>query len=242
MKKILCLDFDGVICDSQQECLLVAYNAYNSFSKNSAKRINNINTIPYYIRRDFLKHRYLVRPAKEYWLIINLLVKNKEIPNQTTFDNWVNYYSKKLIQYEPFFFEERQSLKENSPELWFSLHRIYPEFFNYWESLNKLYEIYIVTNKDYSAVSVLLDYFGINISERKIWGFEKKLEKIDMLKNIMDLNDISNSDLIFVDDHPDYVESIINIGVKSYLAGWGYNKENKKNSNLVSDLGFLIKQ
>ena len=97
-----------------------------------------------------------------------------------------------------------------------------------------------MTNKDYSAVSVLLDYYGINISERKIWGFEKKMEKIDITKNIMNLNNISNSDLIFIDDHPDYVESIINMGVKSYLAGWGYNKENKKNRFLVSDLGFLL--
>lgn len=29
MKRILCLDFDGVLCNSIKECALVAYNAYH---------------------------------------------------------------------------------------------------------------------------------------------------------------------------------------------------------------------
>ena len=63
MKKILCLDFDGVICDSQKECLFVAFNSYNYFQNNTFRRINRISEIPDQIRDDFNKEI----PRNSFW-------------------------------------------------------------------------------------------------------------------------------------------------------------------------------
>ena len=38
MRKLIALDFDGVICDSMDECMLVSYYAY--FNKLQDKRID----------------------------------------------------------------------------------------------------------------------------------------------------------------------------------------------------------
>ena len=45
MEKILCLDFDGVICNSIKECFITSFVAYNKLTNNSTfdlkKEINS---------------------------------------------------------------------------------------------------------------------------------------------------------------------------------------------------------
>ena len=60
---ILALDFDGVICNSIDECLITSYNAFYKME------INNISDIPDDIKSFFYTYRYYVRPAREYYLI-----------------------------------------------------------------------------------------------------------------------------------------------------------------------------
>ena len=163
MKKILCLDFDGVICDSQKECLLVAYNAYNILERKSLTREINLDSIPAQIRDQFLANRFLVRPAKEYWLLMDLIIKRLTIPNQKCFNSLANSYKNKLHEFENTFFRERQFIRENATDKWLSLHRIYPEFTENWTKLKTEFNVYIVTNKGSSTVSQLLGFFEINI-------------------------------------------------------------------------------
>lgn len=242
MRKILCLDFDGVICDSQQECLLVGFNSYNYFLDNAFKRKNHICEIPDQIRVNFNENRYFVRPAKEYWLLMHLLTRNEKIKDQRKFNILAKFNEEILKEYEPFFFEERNRLKNDDPSTWYNLHSIYSEFLDYWDSLNRFYDIYIVTNKDQSSVLSLFDHFGIKMKAERIWGMERNISKIQKIKNISRFEKVPKTNFIFIDDHPDYVESMMNTGIDSYIASWGYNKIINNNNNLVSDLGFLINQ
>ena len=84
MKPVLCLDFDGVICDSLDETLLVAYNGYQLFRRHRKNTVciptdiktesfTGISHIPSEISELFRRLRYLVRPAGEYWLLMHLL-------------------------------------------------------------------------------------------------------------------------------------------------------------------------
>lgn len=242
MKKILCLDFDGVICDSQQECLLVAFNSYNYFQNNKFKKKCRISEIPDQIKKNFNKNRYLVRPAREYWLLFHMLTQKDKIPNQTKFNILSKLHQETLKKYEPIFFEERNRLKIDDLSTWYNLHNMYVEFLDYWDDLNSLYNTYIVTNKDQSSVISLFGHFGIKIEADKIWAVNKNMSKIQKINNISRLEKVHKKYFIFIDDHPDYVDSMINSGIDSYIASWGYNKIIKNKNNLISDLGFLINQ
>ena len=54
---IYILDFDGVICDSIDECMLTTYNSFNDTNK------INISDVPSHFRKYFYEYRYHVRPA-----------------------------------------------------------------------------------------------------------------------------------------------------------------------------------
>ena len=60
---IYVLDFDGVLCDSVDECMLVSYNSFNDTN------IIKISDISLNFRTYFYENRYHVRPAKEYFLL-----------------------------------------------------------------------------------------------------------------------------------------------------------------------------
>jgi phosphoglycolate phosphatase-like HAD superfamily hydrolase len=238
MKKILCLDFDGVICDSQAECLLVSYNAYNIFKKSSFESINSIKQIPEQVSIGFFKYRYLVRPASEYWQLMYLLIDNNIIMTQENFDTLVHKNESILIEFEPFFFSERNRLIRNYTELWYNLHSPFHEFINYMDKLINQYELFIVTNKDQFSVSALLEYFNIPISRNRIWGKEKNSSKINKIEIIAKFENTSKDHIIFIDDHPDYVDLMLKSGIESFLATWGYNQSKHKHS--ISDFEFLL--
>ncbi len=70
MSKILCLDFDGVLCDSIDECLLTSYNAYFE------KYFDKIEKINQKFKNYFYEYRYFVRPAGEYLIIYKAFEEN----------------------------------------------------------------------------------------------------------------------------------------------------------------------
>ena len=56
-------DFDGVLCNSIEECMIVSFHTYHGLSLFSK------NIITYDMKKYFYKYRHLVRPAGEYYLI-----------------------------------------------------------------------------------------------------------------------------------------------------------------------------
>ena len=68
MPKYIALDFDGVICNSINECMLVSYYSYNNISISSSAHLNKI---PKSHQEKFIKYRYLVGPAYEYYCLWN---------------------------------------------------------------------------------------------------------------------------------------------------------------------------
>ena len=45
MKKILLFDFDGVICNSIDECFLISYNSFCNIEKSNLSPCNTLNKI-----------------------------------------------------------------------------------------------------------------------------------------------------------------------------------------------------
>ena len=89
--KVLTLDFDGVIADSQYECLVVGFNTYLNYNKNTklfdSQKItfNNFNKFKKRYRKIVEKYKKLrpyVIDAFCFYVILYIIDKNIKIKNQ----------------------------------------------------------------------------------------------------------------------------------------------------------------
>src|SRR5437870_5452134 len=114
---VVALDFDGVICNSIDECMLVAYTAYAGTPE-----------MPGAFIKYFRKFRHFVRPAQEYWLIVEAYKRGIEPLTEQQFNHLAGECKTQVAQFESAYFETRQKLRSADFKAWLDLHTMYPEF------------------------------------------------------------------------------------------------------------------
>ena len=234
MKRILCLDFDGVIFDSQKECLVTSYFAFVQ-PKNSVVDSYRIELIPKVIKDKFFKYRFLVRPAWHYGVLMDML-QNNIIINENSFDLSCKEYLKKEREFKSTFFKTRYDFMQKDYSYWVELNSPYPGVKESWERLNKFYEIYIVTNKNYESVIQLLKHYNLDINQKNIFSTEIGKSKLEILNTLYLKDGRGKENLFFVDDSSIYIEQMLNAGfLNSFHAKWGYenNIESKINIDRI---------
>ena len=243
MKKILCLDFDGVICDSLKECLITSYISYGYYMNNQ-KNFHLDVKIPQNIKEKFYKYRYLVRPAKEYGML-QYLIHNYDSITRERFDESCKNYCFPMDEYESTFFEVRSKLISSNLSSWIGMNKIYPHVMNYWDSIISQTTTYIVTNKNLTSVRILLEHYNLEFNESNIFTKENIHSKAETLAFLADENCIKIENVIFIDDNSRYVTEMLDLGVQAYLASWGYEKmdipNHLKKSNQIKNFGMLDK-
>ena len=83
--RILVLDFDGVICNSLDECMFSAYNAYLSIN-NRPNKINNLNEINKLTKEEFYRLRPFIKSGEEFILSFFIINKGIKINNHLEFN------------------------------------------------------------------------------------------------------------------------------------------------------------
>ena len=183
MKKILCLDFDGVICNSIDETLVVSYNAYRIYQRLITEPEPDPQ-IPEAILTGYRQFRYLVRPAKEFWVLMHLLHQGINRINQAEFSHYILDYGKEMSAYEVLFFDTRQKLMDLHLADWLDHHTQYSQSKEAWAPLQEKFNIYLVTTKNLPAVTHLNKYFTLGIADNKIWTKEKMDNKRNAIETI----------------------------------------------------------
>ncbi len=220
---LLALDFDGVICDSIDECLLTSYNAFYELE------IDNVSKIPDDIRTYFYKYRNYVRPAREYYLIHKAYNKNLQLMSFVTFNKLEKQYRNESKLFEKHFYKMRNYLKKDE-ENWLSLHRIYDHIREFFLFYNK--KFFIVTNKDKDSIETLSEYFGFRKFIWDIYSKELSIKKEDLF-NMIFLNyrkHLENNKLVYVDDNEWHLADIQHLTIEIYFAKWGYSGKQIKHS------------
>ena len=183
-KKIFVFDFDGVICDSTNECLINSYNSYNIYLNNNQKFITSLIEIDANLKKDFRVIRPYIKGAKEYLKFYDYYYSRKNI---LSLNNFIEYENKTLDydQYTKIFYQQRERLKKNNLKEWFSYNHVFQELINF---LNSLDYYYIATLKDKDSVIDILKYYKIKIYEEKILDFNIIKSKLDALNMILNNN------------------------------------------------------
>lgn len=213
---LLCLDFDGVICDSLNECMLIAFNAYRGSS------YVDVTELPVGYQNMFRQFRYLVRDAGEYYLLLDGFYKNANI-NVAWFAASLEHTSSLRDAFRENFFAARNTLRSHNLTAWLRLHPPYQEVIDFMQHV--AVPIDIVTTKDEESVRILLDAYRVSDKVATVYG-QKALAlyggKAGAINRSCFLHAVLPQTASYVDDHLQHLEDVRVTGVNLWHATWGY--------------------
>lgn len=231
-KKILALDFDGVLWESAGENWEIGYLAYKKFS----------STLPYNAKNNkkFLHGRYLARSGEDFYYIFKLMDEspNLDLRNLTR-TKWVNFKKKHKKSAEAFteeFYRIRRDARENNYKKWAKMQGPYPEMLKEIKKLKKYFDkIYVTSAKDVRSIKLLLKDYKLDF---EVFGREHSIHKHEQLGMLKKLHQLEHGDIYFIDDCLENLEPLINSGVNIFMSGWGYNS--KQEQTKAKKLGIPI--
>ncbi len=221
MKSVIALDFDGVICDSLEECLVTAYNACHRL-EGSDRWAGSTADIEPEVAGSFRRLRHYARNAPELCIIMHWCLTDGGALDQTRYDALVSSHAAKLSAFETVFFESRHILSSADLDRWLGLHRIYPEFCGGWEEIKGRFPIHIVTTKDLVSVRYFNRHWELGIPEANLWTKERALPKGEIVQRIAAESGRPIQGVLFVDDHPHHVREVASTGARCFWASWGF--------------------
>lgn len=232
--KYLLWDFDGVITDSMEECLLVSYNALISLTdKKSLDKIDRVEQIPKEIQYEFKRTRGYVRLAGEYFILFQAILDNNPINSWADFNNYLAKYGEIIPKFNNLFYVARKKLRFADPKYWNSLHNIYPWVRKSWECLGGYFDFFVVSNKDAESIKLVMEHGEIPLEGSKIFGKEFSLSKKEIVAHILKSTHGNKHNFLFIDDNYYHLLDVAETGVRLYFATWGYGKiEGKVDSRI----------
>lgn len=241
--KIVVFDFDGVVCDSTDECMVTSWNAWEKWEKRDNFRYN-INEFSEEEKSTFRSIRPYVKGAGEYYILRRLLQEKIPFRGQETFDSlgkeWINF----LPAFKEVFFVCREIFRSKDLNSWINLHPVFPEVIVTMQRLNKENRLFIATLKDGESVKLILQYHGIKIDSNQMidqYQVQTKLEALDLIRERLGS---AKSDMIFFDDNYTHIISPHKADYLVYLTSWGnivpeFMEAAKENSIRIADTAIL---
>lgn len=231
----LIIDFDGVICDSTYECLVVSYNAWNNYNEIDSRKYKISDFDKEYINK-FKKLRPFVKGAGEYLILFEIM--NKENVNDYSLDLYNQVLSLKknfLNRFKDIFLKERHILRNKNFNDWVNLHILYKDVLKFMEKYRNENKLFIATLKDAKSINILLDSVNFNFNVEKIFDSKKITSKINGLNLIREKYNINIKNMFFIDDNIDHLIKPHSFGYKTFLANWcnpldDFSSKAKKNN------------
>ena len=232
-KIIYVFDFDGVICNSINECMLTSYNAFYR------AELTNIDDVPNQFKVYFYKNRHYVRPAKEYYLVCKGYRQQKEL-SSSVFDEMKSNYSEKMDDFEKVFYLKRKFLK-NKPDIWLAYHVLYKHVAQFISEFS--HKFFILTTKDRDSVEMLANHFEFINKIENIFSKEISTNKAVLFTHLFNkYHYLTNQNkVIYVDDNEFHLSEVKHFPLKLYFAKWGYAGSQKFNNFMeINSLKELI--
>jgi phosphoglycolate phosphatase-like HAD superfamily hydrolase len=215
---LLVLDFDGVICDSAEECFVSSWTAYHALYRGAPR-----SDPPAEAKASFRSLRPFIRSGEDFLLIQDLIENGISVHSQVEFDSaWSRQGVPPRNVFKDLFYRARTELLEKDRRTWLSLNRIYPHVLNALSGLPPEAPLYVLSTKKPQFVRETLDAGGITIPEAHILysHAEPKLVTVETLRKSLGF-----PDAILVEDQIDAIRGNTNPRIRAFLASWGYVQE-----------------
>jgi phosphoglycolate phosphatase-like HAD superfamily hydrolase len=221
---ILVTDFDGVICDSTEECVVTAWNAWLA-RRGDQSFVAWPDQVPEPYRSGLRGLRNYVRTAGEYLVVIEAERDSKPILGEAEYDRRVQDRLEEVQRFAPLVFAARQQLRREDEGHWLNLHTIYP---GVPEALRRLWpdvDGFVVTGKDAETVRAFFERFGLPIPANRVYDRDAGHDKTAALRKIVALRGRPLARAVLVDDNVRHVLPVLEAGGRAILAGWGYHTD-----------------
>jgi len=226
--RLVFLDFDGVICDSLNECFVSSWLAYHIDGQNFLEfpHLSDWNGLPDHLvledKRRFDSYRPFIRTGGDYVLLQWCVDHGRVLQSQEDFDAVLRELGEKLIsEFHSRFYEVRAYLLEHEREFWLSLNILYDGVGEVMKSLENDSRVYILSTKRSSFIAEILASKGIDWPLSRIIDSGRE-KKVDIILSVLEQRNVSTA--AFIDDQVDYFAGAPEDRITCYLASWGYVK------------------
>lgn len=225
MKPPVVFDFDGVVADSTNECMVTAWNAWQAWRGRQDKK-KNLDEFSPELKEQFRLMRPYVKGAGEFYIIMRYLEDSGNRPGRTfngqkDYEIFYRQWEEHLQPFKAVFYEQRELLRKEDLRKWIGLHHVFPEVIERLKALSAEKRLYIATMKDSESVELCLEYQGLNHEKERIFDQARIKSKLEALDIIADREKAAPGDLVFIDDNVNHLFSPVEAGYRCYLATWG---------------------
>ncbi|MBN1413031.1 MAG: hypothetical protein JW969_19485 [Spirochaetales bacterium] len=226
-RTLVFLDFDGVICDSQQECLYSAWTAYFRLYRKEDPGVIQLS-----FRNAFYAGRPFIRNSEDYLVLCEAINDARPLRSQADFDALLkSSNSGKLRQFRDCFYEARTALLSEDRDYWLGLNPLYPHMKKILQHTRLSQQLYILSTKRPGFIREVLLQNGLPIDNEKILNNGQRT-KYDIIRETM--KNRKSDKALFIDDQLDHLLKADDPRVTCYLPLWGYiQKEWTANSRIL---------
>lgn len=242
--KVIAFDFDGVIVNSLKECYIVCKKVLEQMGEKAEKLS----------WEEFKRGRSFVLSSEDFYPVIKAIMENVDFSeiSQEDFEKLKHKNRHKIREFAEKFHKIREEMIDEDSEKWKRLNIVYPNIVEAIKSISKRYKVVIATAKDRKSTFLLLRSAGLNFKEKDVITREFSIKKTEQIKRILEKFRLGKSDLLFVEDMFENAKSVMGMGVKVALVGWGYYSKKQKegtrkfgipiirNHSIVRDIGKLL--
>lgn len=236
-KPLLVFDFDGVISESVHDSFRTALNTYIELfpdhqlpvrqTVNPPRQIFEIEKQFPSLYRSFRQAMPFGNRAEDYYVILNIIenLKSESVQNQEAYNRYkAELPSDRLEQYHKHFYSLRQSYQAN-PEAWVRLLPPFPGIVDAIKQLSDRFALAIATSKDEASIHIQLESYGLKeyFPARLILDKEISPHKRDHLIHLHNQSGLPFRQIRFIDDKVLHLIDVADLGVRCYLATWGFN-------------------
>lgn len=233
-RRVVALDFDGVIADSAVESFVIAIRTYVRLrpeGRLAQFEAHLMDTTAQLIRRDalyrnFLEMMPLGNRAEDFGVVLGLLERDRKVDDQAAYDRArAAEPAEFLAEFHALFYRLRADFQQADPENWCDWVGPYEPFVQLLRPHSSAVTLCIATAKDRPSVEALLERYGLTdlFPAERVIDKEHGRSKRAHLETLRERLDVDFSEMTFVDDKYNHLEDVAPLGVRCVLAAWGYN-------------------
>lgn len=215
---LLVLDFDGVICDSIDECYAVSWVAYHALFRKDAAASSPVS------RRNFAHLRPFIRSGEDFLIIQELVAAGSLVRDQAEFDELSRRAgAEKRALFRKLFYQERSEMLAKDRDSWLAMNRVYPHMKKAFRLLGQRgAPPYVLSTKEPKFIAEILSDNDLTLPRERIIESmsEPKLATTERLRA-----EGGFQGAILVEDQVDHLKGNKNPRVRGLLAAWGYVQE-----------------
>jgi phosphoglycolate phosphatase-like HAD superfamily hydrolase len=240
---LLVFDFDGVISDSLHDSYVTSLNTYLLAEQahslpltapvHPPERIFGFEKEQPGLFREFRRLIAMGNRAEDYfviWRIIGSGIGGK-VRSQADFDGIRKTIPGPLLEaYGKRFYASRRERQETDPEGWVKLSPVFEGIPDAIRSLSERFITAIATSKDLRSIHLLLKRYGLASFFAPDFILDKDFSysKTDHMKRFHERLQVPYDRMHFIDDKALHLVAVKSLGVKGYLALWGYNTSHER--------------